>query len=127
MKRKWMILVFCGVFMVSGLAGAVEEEDFVVDTTDDLIELCIAPKSDPLYREAVNFCVGFLVGAYHYQVAQHAGPKGKSLVCPPNPPPSRGEVGAMFVDWAKKHPEYMDEEAVETWFRFLIEKYPCNR
>ena len=127
MKRKWMILVLCGAFMVPGLAGAVEEEDFVVDTTGDLIELCIAPKSEPLHREAVNFCVGFLVGAYHYQVAQHAGPKGKWLVCPPDPPPSRGEVGAMFVDWAKKHPEYMDEEAVETWFRFLIEKYPCNR
>ncbi len=105
----------------------MEEEDFVVDTTGDLIKLCIAPKSEPLHREAVNFCVGFLVGAYHYQVAQHAGPKGKWLVCPPDPPPSRGEVGAMFVDWAKKHPEYMDEEAVETWFRFLIEKYPCNR
>ncbi len=127
MKRKWMILVFCGAFMVSGLAGAVEEEDFVVDTTGDLVELCIAPKSDPLHREAVNFCVGFLVGAYHYHVAEHAGPKGKWLVCPPDPPPSRGEVGAMFADWAKKHPEYMDEEAVETWFRFLIEKYPCNR
>ncbi|KKK56343.1 hypothetical protein LCGC14_3065480 [marine sediment metagenome] len=88
MKRKWMILVFFGAFMVPGLAGAVEEEDFVVDTTGDLIELCSAPQSDPLHTEAVNFCVGFLVGAYHYQVAQHAGPKGKWLVCPPDPPPS---------------------------------------
>ena len=127
MNRKWMILVFLCAFLLPGLAGAVEKDDFVIDTTGDLIDLCTAPKSDPLHKEAVNFCVGYLVGAYHYHVVENAGPKGRRLVCPPDPPPSRTEAVIMFVDWVKKHPEYMDEEPVETWFRFLIEKYPCKR
>lgn len=127
MKQKWMILVLLGAFLIPGGAGAVEKGDFDVDTTEDLIELCTAPKSDPLHEEAVNFCLGFLVGAYHYHVAENTGPEGKLLVCPPDPPPPRAKVASTFIDWVKKHPEYMDNEAVETWFRFLIEKYPCKR
>ncbi len=126
MKRKWMMLVLLGTFLIPGWVGAVEENDFVVDTTGDLIDLCTAPVSDPLHKEAVSFCIGFLVGAYHYHVAEQAGPKGTRLVCPPDPPPPRAQVVTMFVDWVKKHPEYLNEEAVETWFRFLIETYPCK-
>ena len=126
MKRKWMTLVLVGAFLIPGLAGAVEEDDFVIDTTGDLIALCTAPKSDPLHKEAVHFCIGYLVGAYHYHVVENLGPEGSRLVCPPDPPPPRAEVVTKFVDWAKKHPQYMEEEPVETWFRFLIETYPCK-
>jgi hypothetical protein len=42
------------------------------------------------------------------------------------PRPSRDETVAMFVDWAKDHPQYWDEPAVETEFRFLMETWPCN-
>ncbi|MBL7178284.1 MAG: hypothetical protein ISS66_20870 [Desulfobacteraceae bacterium] len=127
MKRKWMMWVLLGTFLIPGWVGAVEKDDFVLDTTGDLIALCTVPQADPLHKEAVSFCIGFLVGAYHYHVAEHAGPKGRRLVCPPDPLPSRTEVVKQFIDWTNKHPEYMGEEAVETWFRFLIEKYPCKR
>ena len=126
MKQKWMVLLLLGAFLIPGWVNAIQERDFAVDTTGDLIELCITPKSDPLHKEAVNFCLGFLVGSYHYHVAENAGPKGSELVCPPDPPPPRAKVASMYVDWVKKHPEYMNEEAVETWFRFLIETYPCK-
>ncbi|MBW1781338.1 MAG: hypothetical protein JRL30_11435 [Deltaproteobacteria bacterium] len=126
MKRKWIILVLLGAFLIPGWVGAVEQDDFVVDTTADLIDLCTVPQSDPLHKEAVSFCIGFLVGAYHYHVAEQSGPKGKQWVCPPDPRPPRAKVVAMFVDWVKKHPQYLNEEAVETWFRFLIETYPCR-
>jgi hypothetical protein len=127
MKQKWMILVLLGAFLIPAWVGAIEKGDFIVDTTGDLLELCTAPESDLLHKEAVNFCLGFLVGSYHYHVAANAGPKGDHLVCPPDPPPPRAKVAGMFIDWAKKHPGYMNEEAVETWFRFLIETYPCKR
>jgi len=126
MKQKWMFLVLLGVFLLSGSAGATEEDHFALDTTGDLIELCTVPPSDPRHKEAVSFCIGFLVGAYHYHAAEQAGPGGQLLVCLPDPPPPRSKVAVMFIDWARKHPEYMNEEAVETWFRFLIETYPCK-
>ena len=122
-----MILVLITLLVTPGWAGAVTENDFALDTTEDLIKLCTAPSSDPYQKEAVSFCLGFLVGAYHYHVAEFTGPAGSPMVCPPDPPPPRSKVAKLFLDWVKKHPEYMNDEPVETWFRFLIETYPCKR
>jgi hypothetical protein len=108
------------------MAGAVDETDFEVKTTEDLITLCTASPDDPLHAQAVNFCHGYLVGAYHYYEAVAAGPEGIQLVCPPDPAPSRNETIASFIDWARAHPQYWNEPPVETEFRFLIETWPCN-
>lgn len=126
MKKRWMACVLLSIFLIPGWVGAVEKDDFLVDTTGDLIDLCTACESDPFHKEAVHFCVGFLVGAYHYHMVSHMGPQGKRLVCLPDPLPPRAKVVSMFVDWVKNHPEYLNEEPVDTWFRFLIETYPCK-
>ena len=110
MRGKWMILVLVVLLCAPGWAGAVTEDDFYLDDTGDLVALCTAPDSDPLQGEAVSFCLGYLVGAYHYHVAENAGPEGSTMVCPPNPRPPRAQVAKMFMDWVKKHPEYMDEK-----------------
>jgi len=127
MKRKWMMVVLMGVFLIPAWGGAVEKEDFVVDTTADLIDLCTAPESEPLHKEAINFCFGYLAGAYDYHLLCTKGPSGKRMVCPPDPPPARAKVLSMFLDWVKNHPEYLKEEAIDTWFRFLVETYPCKK
>jgi hypothetical protein len=121
-----MILVLVALLCAPGWAGAASEDDFDLGTTGDLVDLCTVPSSDPLQREAVSFCIGFLVGAYHYHVAENAGPAGSPMVCLPDPPPPRSKVAKMFMDWVKKHPQYMDDKPVETWFRFLMETYPCK-
>lgn len=108
------------------LAGAVEERHFEAKTTRDIINLCTVSTDDPLVGEAINFCHGYLLGAYEYYKAASAGPAGMKLVCMDEPRPSRDETIAMFVDWAKNHPQYWDEPAVETEFRFLMETWPCN-
>ena len=126
MKAKWMILVLVALLCTPGWAGAVSEDDFILDTTGDLVELCTVPSGDPLQGQAVSFCYGFLVGTYHYHMAENAGPAGSPMVCLPDPPPARSKVMKMFVEYVKKHPEYTNEEPVETWFRFLMEKYPCK-
>jgi hypothetical protein len=126
MSRKLAIFLFMIAFVGPGLAGAVTQEDFQAKTTRNIIDLCTAPPGDPLHQAAVNFCHGFLVGAFHYYAAANAGPEGDRLVCLPDPPPSRNEAIAMFVEWAKAHPQYMADRAVETEFRFLMEKWPCK-
>jgi hypothetical protein len=108
-------------------AGAVSEADFQARTTENMINLCTAAPDDPLYQQAVNFCHGYLVGAFHYYEASSAGPGGVELVCPPKPRPSRNNAIDMFIDWAKAHPQYWNEPPVETEFRFLMEKWPCNQ
>jgi hypothetical protein len=35
-------------------------------------------------------------------------------------------VLALFIAWAEAHPQYMTDMPVETQFRFMAEKWPCN-
>jgi hypothetical protein len=126
MRQRTIILLLIIVFLVPGLAGAVSENDFGVQTTENLINLCTADPEKPLYHQAVNFCHGYLVGAYRYYEAAGLGPAGLKLVCLPDPPPSRNDSVAMFVEWVKAHPQYLKENPVETEFRFLMEKWPCK-
>lgn len=126
MMRKSVAGLIILLILVPGIAGALSEDDFEIDTTQNLLNLCTASPGDPLYYQAINFCHGFMVGAYHYHVAESNGPKGVKLVCLPDPPPSRTETVDMFVEWAKARPQYWKEEAVETEFRFLIEQWPCK-
>ena len=127
MKSKAMVIILAVFLMSPALAGAVTEKDFQVKTTQQLLDLCTASAQDPLYNHAVNFCHGYLVGAYHYYLAAASGPKGVKLVCMPENPPSRNEAIGMFIEWAKAHPEYMQEPPVETEFRFLSETWPCAK
>ena len=127
MKRILLRLIMVFAVLVPGLASsAVTEEDFVVKTTRNLINLCTASPLDPRYEEAVNFCQGYMVGAYHYSIAEHSRDPKNLFVCLPDPKPSRNEVVAFFVAWAKANPQYMTDMPVESQFRFMAEKWPCN-
>ena len=110
-----------------GVAGAIADADFEVKTTRSLLNLCTVSAEDARYKEALHFCHGFLVGAYHYYLATLAGPNAKPLVCPSDPPPTRNATVAAFIAWAQAHPQYMNEAPVETEFRFLTETWPCKR
>lgn len=120
------ILAFIVAFLSGPIFAATDEEDFFVRTTEDLLNLCTVPEQDELKEEAIHFCHGYLVGAYHYYKASTSGPGAEQLVCLPEPPPSRETAISMFIEWAKAHPQYMDELPVETEFRFLMETWPCR-
>lgn len=108
-------------------AAKVTEEDFVAKTTQNMLNLCTASPQDSHYREAVNFCQGYLLGAYYFQVAQAADKPDLLMVCLPKPEPTRNQAIEMFIAWAKSHPQYLNEMPVETEFRFLTEKWPCKK
>ena len=128
MTCKSIAVVILLAFLIPGsaAAGAVSEKDFMAETTRDLLNLCSASPDDPLYHQAINFCHGYLIGAYHYYQAMTAGPKGIKFVCMPDPEPSRNEEIGRFIDWARSHPEYFDESPVETEFRYLMQRFPCR-
>lgn len=127
MKIKSIVFLLFVLLALPGFAGAVSEEDFKVNTTQNLINLLTVSPDDPLYDEAINFSQGYMLGAYHYYEASISGPKGFKLLCLPATPPCRDEVIKMFVDWVNKHPQYMKEPPVETEFRFLVEIWPCKQ
>lgn len=124
MKTAAIVFFLSALLAMPTLAGAVSEEDFKVETTQNLINLLTVSLEDPLYHQAINFGCGYLVGAFHYYQASSSGPKGTKLISVPDPRPSRNQVVKMFIDWAKAHPQYMKEMPVETQFRFLMETWP---
>ena len=127
MKRILLRLIMMFAILLPCLANsAVTQEDFVVKTTRNLINLCTASPIDPHYGDAINFCQGYMIGAYHYSIAEHSKDPKASLVCFPEPKPSRNQVVEMFVAWANAHPQFMTDMPVETQFRFMSEKWPCN-
>jgi len=128
MQLKHLTPFLLFTLLVTGVAKAnVTNEDFVAKTTQNLINLCTASPQDPYYREAIHFCHGYLVGAFHYYQASTAGKQELKILCAPEPKPSRNEAIDMFVSWAQRHPEYMNEMPVETEFRFFTEKWPCKK
>jgi Rap1a immunity proteins len=124
--RRFVWIIGIAVCLWPLLSGAQTREEFLVRTTQDYVRVCTTSPNDPLYAAAMGFCHGYAVGAYHYYLAQTAGPAGKPFVCPPEPTPSRTEILTMFIAWAQQHPEYMGERPVDSLFRFLAEKYPCR-
>jgi hypothetical protein len=128
MTRTGGIIAVAAVVALLGASAVRAElntEQFKIRSTQDLVDLCAADSSTPLGRDAINFCHGFVSGAWHYHQAQANGPGGERIVCPPDPPPTRTEAIAQFVAWSRAHPEYMGDAPVETLFRFFVERWPC--
>ena len=115
-------------FLITGPAGAaVTDEDFVLATTQNLVNLCSVSADDRRAKEAIQMCEGYMLGAYHYYLATNSGKNDMRLVCMPNPTPTRNEAAAMFVEWAKANPQYMKEAPVDSEFRFMSAKWPCKK
>ena len=74
---------------------------------------------------AIHFCEGFATGAYQYYLALAARDPGERVVCLPDPTPSRDQIKADFVAWAKANPSALNDPPVESIFRYLAEAYPC--
>ncbi len=107
--------------------AAVPEDAFQVRSTGDLVTLCGADKTDPMYTPAQNFCHGFAVGTYSTLVDMQRGLRAKKkLFCPPAAGPNRNEGIAMFVKWAGTHNDVMALPPVDGILRFLGETYPCK-
>jgi Rap1a immunity proteins len=128
MFKKLILALGLFGFLVPALAGAaVTDEDFVLATTQNLVNLCSVSASDPRAKEAIQMCEGYMLGAYQYYLATNSGKNDMRLVCMPNPTPSRNEVAAMFVEWAKANTQYMKEAPVDSEFRFMSAKWPCKK
>jgi hypothetical protein len=123
--RFWIALAAALAWLPQVAHADFTTEDFHVRSAQDLVDVCSVETDDELYTAAIHFCHGFITGAWQFHQAQANGPEGKRFVCPPEPPPTRDQAVAMFVAWSGTHPDRMAEPAVEAFFRFLAEKYPC--
>jgi hypothetical protein len=120
---KYLIVV-C-VLLMASMAHAAEQREFHVKNAGGLVEICSVANGDTQYEKAMAFCHGYLVGSYQYYKATVN--EGDRFICEPNPTPSLDEVMNGFVVWSKKYPQYINDKAVDTLFRYLAENYPCGK
>jgi hypothetical protein len=109
-------------------AAAIDADDFAMDTTRDLYDLCSAAANDPQVSNAKLLCVGYFTGAidYHQSVV---GPEFPPIVCAPDST-TRQNVIDNFVAWAGGHANdaaVMDAPPIVGAVTSAMEKWPCTR
>ncbi|HME24534.1 MAG TPA: Rap1a/Tai family immunity protein [Acetobacteraceae bacterium] len=92
-------------------------------TAGELADLCGTNPKDPLGDARINFCHGFAQGAITVEL-RHT--EGKKPFCFPSPAPSRSATMGEFVSWVRSMPDRKSQNAVDGFFQFLGERYPCK-
>ena len=122
----WLGVAVLGLWPT--LAHAVDTENFVLKTTEDLYRVCSVGTDDPLRRESLNFCEGFLLGVVEYHDAVSDRQHLQRLICYPSTA-TRDQGIQAFVDWAAAHQQdgkFMQDPPVEGAVRGLASKWPCK-
>ena len=122
---KTVVVIFMVLFLAAPVLADMTEQ-YRVRSAEDLVLLCSRDSSEVDYVAAQNFCHGYTVGAYAYYHSVVAADPDEQIVCVKPPYPERKQVIAEFVSWSKTHQSFMKDRAVDTFFRFLAEKFPCK-
>ena len=123
--RQLMVALALAATPLAASAKMLDNEAFSTRSTEDLVALCSATEADALYPHANVFCTGYIAGVMHYHREITKGPKIKPLFCPEEQV-TRGEAVAVFLDWARRNPQYMGVPAVEGVMRAAEERFPCK-
>jgi hypothetical protein len=119
----WML---CSALLPANGNAAVSEDDFLLRTTGELVDLCKAAPADPYYTAAINFCHGFAVGAYRVLEEQNRA-EMHDRFCVPDPPPHRSDAIAAFIQWADANPDQKSQGPADSIAAYLLKQYPCDR
>jgi hypothetical protein len=126
---RWRMTLMAAAIAASPVAAnAVTPQSFSVHTTADLVATCDTPRGDPMHVAAINFCEGFIAGAYQFHQAEQSGPRGRMLFCLPRDGSlTMDQAVRMFVQWAQRDPQYMQERPVDSLVRFATATFPCGK
>ncbi len=83
---------------LSPAQAGVTEDNFHAQTTNDMVAICSASQTDPLYSAAINFCQGFAVGSYQVMREMMAAEPKLRLFCVTEPGPTRNEFDRRLPD-----------------------------
>jgi len=132
MTRRWIAAAGFALLMTPApwqrVAANVTQEDFTLNTTHDLVDLCSVATTDPMHDQAKELCLGYIAGAAHlhrYLVSQKRL-VGGPLACPTQQV-SRESFAQQFVAYAHAHAQYMNDDPVKTMARAAAETYPCAK
>lgn len=113
---------------VGAVSGAVDDDDFALDTTADLADLCGVADDAPGAVPAGFACRAFIEATMQYHDAISERKQLQPLTCPPAGT-TIADGRAAFVAWSKANAgnaKLMGELPVVGLVRALAAKYPCK-
>ena len=125
-KQAFAMVLVCTAFGAARASAALTRDDFLLRSTGDLVDLCSAPQTDPMYTAAINFCHGFAVGVYTVFGEEEAAHGSRRIFCAPDPQPTRSEAIANFVSWAKADPARLSQPPTDALAMYLAQQFPCR-
>lgn len=132
MNQGWIVTAGLGLMLAvapSGRAVAnVTQEDFSLNTTHDLVDLCSAGASDPMRDQAKELCLGYIAGAAHLHrvLSDNKRLVGGPMACP-TPGVTRESFAQQFITYANAHTQYMNDLPAKTMALAAAELYPCAK
>ena len=120
------LLVAISLAVSMPIAYSANKEDFNVQTTRGLVNLCSAESGEDLYEAAMGFCLGFVDAAHDYHAVVTSGDMLPPVACPGHKT-TRQEVVDMFLEWAKANDAMLDKESpIQGLMRAAADKWPCE-
>jgi hypothetical protein len=99
-------------------------DDFELDTAQDLLDICTLDQSNDSYWAAQAFCFGYFKGGADFQRALTTGPEFQRIACA-KPGTTIRDAVAVFIDYARAHPEELTKAAMDVVFHAVAERWPC--
>jgi hypothetical protein len=100
-------------------------DDYQLRTSGDLLDICTLDAAHSNYWEARGFCIGYFAGGIDLHDALAVANDFPRLACP-GARVTRNEVVETFVTYAQAHPEHLRERPMDTVFRAVIDRWPCE-
>jgi hypothetical protein len=124
MQNGLCILAICSAVTIGSAKANVTQDNFLMGTTGDLVNLCSSAETDPLYTAAVNFCQGFAVGVFRL-LQEEDRASVRHLFCAPQQAPTRTETIATFTRWANANSSRLAQPPADGLAEFLSQQFPC--
>ena len=127
MRLAVIAIALTSVLAAGTVSAAVTEQNFLLNTTGDLVALCGVNKDDPNAIAAIHFCHGYALGLDHYGAATDRVFRNKLYCIPEGTTVTRNQFIEMFVKWAADNPQYMSELPFDGLLRFAMSIWPCPK
>jgi hypothetical protein len=99
-------------------------DDFELRTAQDLLDICTLDQSHASFWAAQAFCFGYFRGGADFQRALTAGPGFQRIACA-EPGTKIRDAVAVFIDYARAHPEELTKAPMDVVFHAVAERWPC--
>ena len=122
------VTLLAASLVLGHLATAAAQSDTVirVRTAGDLADLCGAKRTDPAGPERINFCHGYTEASFEMELRREKS-LNQNRICLPTPAPARTSTLNEFVGWVRSMPEHASRPALNGFFEFMSQRYPCSK